>query len=143
MGEEHNGPGHGNIPTHTEEPGLSHARILELRLARVLVYGITTCAVILLISLIATLLRDGGKSVSFREFHPERSSTSMREVLDGVQAMEPRAWLMLGVLLVILTPVARVTFSLAAFAKERDRLYVFITLIVLTILAYSFFFGKV
>lgn len=100
-------------------------------------------AVILLISLIATLLRDGNARVSFREFHPESSPTSIREVLDGVQAMAPRAWLMLGVLLVVLTLRRAGHLFLAAFAKERDRLYVFITFIVLAILAYSFFFGKV
>jgi uncharacterized membrane protein len=40
-------------------------------------------------------------------------------------------------LLLILTPVARVAFSVAAFALERDWTYVAITLIVLAVLIYS------
>ena len=40
-------------------------------------------------------------------------------------------------MLLILTPVARVAFSVAAFALERDWTYVAITLIVLAILVYS------
>jgi uncharacterized membrane protein len=43
----------------------------------------------------------------------------------------------LGLLLLIATPVARVAFSLAAFAIQRDRLYVVVTLIVLGVLAFS------
>jgi Protein of unknown function (DUF1634) len=40
-------------------------------------------------------------------------------------------------LLLLATPVARVVFSIAAFALERDRMYVGITLVVLAILAYG------
>jgi uncharacterized membrane protein len=42
-----------------------------------------------------------------------------------------------GLLLLILTPVARVAFSLAGFALERDGTYVALTSIVLAILIYS------
>jgi len=37
----------------------------------------------------------------------------------------------------IATPVARVVFSVLAFALQRDRLYAIVTLIVLTVLIYS------
>jgi uncharacterized membrane protein len=43
----------------------------------------------------------------------------------------------LGLLLLIATPVARVAFSLFAFAMQRDRLYVVVTLAVLGVLAFS------
>jgi uncharacterized membrane protein len=42
-----------------------------------------------------------------------------------------------GLLILIATPVARVVFSLAAFALERDRMYVWFTLAVLAVLVYS------
>jgi uncharacterized membrane protein len=41
------------------------------------------------------------------------------------------------VLLLIATPVARVVFSALAFAFEKDKLYVCITLFVLAILLFS------
>jgi uncharacterized membrane protein len=44
-------------------------------------------------------------------------------------------------LLLVATPVARVIFSVAAFALQRDRTYVVITLIVLAVLGYSLFGG--
>jgi uncharacterized membrane protein len=43
----------------------------------------------------------------------------------------------LGVLLLIATPVARVAFSVYAFARQRDVLYVVVTVIVLALLLFS------
>ncbi len=42
-----------------------------------------------------------------------------------------------GLLILIMTPIARVAFSLVAFAFERDKTYVVLTAIVLGILIYS------
>jgi uncharacterized membrane protein len=53
-----------------------------------------------------------------------------------------RGIIQLGLLLLIATPIARVAFSVAAFAIQRDRLYVAITLIVLAILLYSMMSGQ-
>jgi uncharacterized membrane protein len=47
--------------------------------------------------------------------------------------------LQLGLLLLIATPIARVIFSVFAFALEGDRMYVAFTLVVLTVLLYSLF----
>jgi uncharacterized membrane protein len=52
-----------------------------------------------------------------------------------------RAIIQCGLLLLIATPVARVLFSIVAFALEKDRLYVVLTLIVFCILIYSLFGG--
>ena len=52
---------------------------------------------------------------------------------------DPRARTLLwaGLLILVATPVARVGFSLVAFAIQRDRAFVAITLIVLAVLVYS------
>jgi uncharacterized membrane protein len=47
----------------------------------------------------------------------------------------------LGVLLLIATPVARVAFSVYVFLRQRDRLYVVVTLVVLALLLFSLFGG--
>ena len=49
----------------------------------------------------------------------------------------PAGLIELGLSILIATPVARVAFSLAAFALERDRTYVWITLGVLLVLLFS------
>ena len=46
----------------------------------------------------------------------------------------------LGLFLLIATPVTRVGISIVVFLLERDRRYVVITLLVLTILLFSIFF---
>ncbi len=58
-------------------------------------------------------------------------------ILASAFALESRGIIQLGLLLLILTPIARVAFSVAAFAIERDRLYVSVTLIVLAVLLYN------
>jgi uncharacterized membrane protein len=58
-------------------------------------------------------------------------------MLHGIAAGRCRDLIQLGLVLLIATPVARVAFSVFAFAMERDYTYVFITVIVLAILVYS------
>lgn len=47
----------------------------------------------------------------------------------------------LGILLLILTPLVRIIFALVGYIKEKDYTYVVISLIVLGIMAVSFFMG--
>ena len=63
------------------------------------------------------------------------------DVLVQIRSGHGQAVIMLGLLMLIATPVARVAFSIAAFAIERDRLYVTITSIVLLLLLLSFAIG--
>jgi uncharacterized membrane protein len=68
----------------------------------------------------------------YGKFHPD---------VQGLGVLLMLAWpeklIEAGLLVLIATPVARVAFSLAAFAAERDRMYVCFTLAVLAILVYS------
>jgi uncharacterized membrane protein len=66
---------------------------------------------------------------------------SPRGILTDVWRFESRGIIQLGLLLLVLTPVARVAFSVVAFALQRDVVYVVVTLIVLSILLYSLFSG--
>lgn len=52
-----------------------------------------------------------------------------------------QAIVMIGLLLLIATPVARVALSVGIFSIERDRLYVVITVAVLLLLIASFLIG--
>jgi uncharacterized membrane protein len=52
-----------------------------------------------------------------------------------------RGIIQLGILLLIATPIARVVFSVLAFAVQRDYTYVIVTLIVLAVLLYSLLSG--
>ena len=52
-----------------------------------------------------------------------------------------RGLIQLGLLILIATPVARVTFSVFAFLYERDWTYVAVSLLVLGLLLWSLFSG--
>jgi uncharacterized membrane protein len=83
--------------------------------------------------------------------HPVRDRSTFQEGPDYLRSPvgivrhalrgEDRALIQLGLLLLIATPVARVLFSVFAFARERDFTYVLVTLVVLAILLYSLFSG--
>jgi uncharacterized membrane protein len=64
---------------------------------------------------------------------------SVSGIVRGAAALDARSWIQLGLLMLIATPVARVLFSIFAFAEQRDRTYVVITLIVAAVLLYSLF----
>jgi uncharacterized membrane protein len=64
------------------------------------------------------------------------------QVLSGVRDLQGRSIVMLGLLLLIATPVMRVAVSIFAFVYEHDRTYVVITAVVLALLLLSFVLGK-
>lgn len=54
---------------------------------------------------------------------------------------EGMAIIQLGILLLILTPLVRIIFALIGYLKEKDYIYVVISLIVLAIMTVSFLTG--
>lgn len=67
---------------------------------------------------------------------------TLGDVFYGLGHGDPLAILALGLIVLLLTPVARVIISIFAFASERDWLYVGITALVLLILLMSFLLGR-
>jgi uncharacterized membrane protein len=86
------------------------------------------------------LLRSGHERPAYGTFLGEPARLrSVTGIIRGALEFDPQSWIQLGLLLLIATPVARVVFSIGAFAAQRDRTYVVITLIVAAILCYSLF----
>src|ERR1700680_2031774 len=102
----------------------------------ILQIGVSTSAIVILIGLVLLALHPGGLSARSLQSFPQ----TLGEVWSGLLALQPQAVIVLGLLLLIATPVLRVAVSVVAFALEHDRRYVVITLIVLTILLFSIFF---
>jgi uncharacterized protein len=70
--------------------------------------------------------------------HPTFPDT-LQAVVAGLADGNPLAIVVLGLLILLATPVVRVAVSIAAFAIEEDRTYVIITTLVLAILLFSIF----
>jgi uncharacterized membrane protein len=68
-------------------------------------------------------------------------ANSIGAVLRGVRELHGQSVAMLGILLLIATPVVRVAISVGLFAVQRDRRYVLITGLVLALLLTSLVTG--
>jgi uncharacterized membrane protein len=100
--------------------------------------GVALAAGVTLIGAAVFLFQHGGETLDRRAFFGEPSGLrSIGGILSGAAAFRGREIIQLGLLLLILTPVARVAFAVFGFARERDRMYVVMTLIVLSLLLYS------
>jgi uncharacterized membrane protein len=97
--------------------------------------GVLLAAAVVLAGAVLYLVQQGSGEHDYARFHGEPAG--LREpgdVLAGALTLEGTAVIQLGILLLIATPVARVAFSAVAFAMQRDRLYVLVSLFVLCIL---------
>jgi uncharacterized membrane protein len=68
---------------------------------------------------------------------------TLNGVLEGLGAASGQAIVMLGLLVLIATPVLRVAVSIFAFVYQEDWLFMGITALVLLLLLFSFVLGKV
>lgn len=66
---------------------------------------------------------------------------TLRSLPKGIVTFDGIAWMTVGLLVLIATPVMRVAISALLFARMGDRIFVGITLFVLTMLIVSFFLG--
>jgi len=68
--------------------------------------------------------------------------TTLADTWTSVKEFRGQGLVVVGLLVLLLTPVIRVAASIIAFALQKDRPFVLITAIVLAILILSFVLGK-
>ncbi len=99
--------------------------------------GVLMAAILVLAGGIFYLIRYGPTPPDYRLFRGEpKELRSLPGILMDALALDSRGMIQLGLLLLIATPVARVIFSVVAFALQRDLTYVIVTSIVLALLLY-------
>lgn len=123
------------------KPGFSEERF-EQFLGNLLRGGVLLAAAVVLFGGIVYLIQNSGMVPNLRVFKGEPSDLRHpTEIVVNAMHLDGRDVIQLGLLLLIATPVARVFFSVIGFLRERDFVYVIVTLIVLTVLLFSLFFG--
>jgi uncharacterized membrane protein len=116
---------------------------LERMLGILLRTGVIAAATIVLIGGIIYLIRHGVEMPHYRIFLGEPEDfRRLPGIVKSAFSLRGRGIIQVGFLILIATPVARVVFSVLAFALQRDRIYVIITLVVLAVLAYSLMGGS-
>jgi uncharacterized membrane protein len=116
---------------------------VEQVIGRLLQIGVLLAAVVVFVGGSMLLAQYGAVPASFTRFRGEDPVLkSIGSIVHGVMTGDSRAIVQLGLVLLIATPVARVALTLVAFALQRDRVYVLVTAVVLTLLLYGLFWGR-
>ena len=115
---------------------------MEQIIGTLLISGVIAAALIVLVGGVLYLFRYGAAFPDYAVFRGEPAELrSLSGIVGGALSFQIRSVIQLGLLLLIATPVARVAFCLLAFALQRDRTYVIVTLIVFAVLMYSLIGG--
>ena len=116
---------------------------VEAWIGNLLRAGVTLSAAVVLFGACVYLVRHGHELPHYRVFvGTPKELRTVSGIWRNVLAFKGQGLIQLGLLILIATPVARVAFSVVAFAIERDRLYVVVTLLVLAVLTYSLMGGR-
>jgi uncharacterized membrane protein len=112
---------------------------LEKIIGQLLRFGVLLSSVVVLAGGIVYLIRHGQQLPAFGTFIGEPDK--MKEPIPMWKAIlhgEGRPLIAFGLLLLILTPIARIIFSVFGYLMEKDYLYVGITLFVLAVILWNF-----
>lgn len=108
---------------------------IELMIGKILRIGVFISSAVMIIGLVMFV------ATAHSGYSGTTYPHSFSNLVHGLVQFKPFAWMMTGLFLLILTPILRVISSIFAFAKEKDRLYVLITLGVFIILMIAVFIG--
>ena len=116
---------------------------VEELIGNLLQTGVIVASAVVLLGGAIYLTRHGFSAPQYHVFVGEPTDLrTLSGIVRDALTLQGRGIIQLGLLLLIATPVERVAFSVAAFAIQRDRLYVVVTLMVLAILLYSLTSGQ-
>jgi uncharacterized membrane protein len=114
---------------------------MEAEIGLMLRIGVSLSAVVVSLGGILYLHSQAGLP-DYRQFHATADHLrTVAGVFHGVGHFDAASLIQLGLLLLIATPVARVVLCVVGFARQRDRLYVGVSIFVLAILTYSLISG--
>jgi uncharacterized membrane protein len=100
--------------------------------------GVITAGLVVCAGALPYMVHYGKLSPHVHVFHGEPAKyRSVPAILADVYQRDSRGIIQFGLLLLIATPIARVVFSAFAFARQRDWLYLGVTLFVMAILIWS------
>lgn len=107
----------------------------------VLRLGVIISVAIVFIGGMVYIYRHGHSMADYSVFKGVPDFVHPAGIIEGIRAHRGRAVIQAGIVLLIATPILRVACSAVGFMLEKDRLYTFITLIVLLIIFASILSG--
>ncbi len=115
---------------------------IELAIGNLLRVGVLLAAALVLAGGVLLLRHPAAPAPDLTHFRAPATSllnplSSISGVFRQLASFSAASIIELGLLVLIATPIVRVLFAVVGFARERDRLYVWISIAVLTILLLS------
>lgn len=111
---------------------------IQVILGTLLRTGVIASMTIVFIGAVIYLSVYAGQKVDYHHFSPSKTPySSILAIFHGMSALDSKAIIQFGTLLLIFTPVTRIVFSIFSFLIERDYLYVLIGLFVLCVILIS------
>ncbi len=115
---------------------------MEQSIAGMLRFGVSLSAVLVFLGGVLYLRHPWLKAPAYKRFVAENESLhALGPVFQGALHLDAKSVVTLGILVLIATPIVRVAFCVAGFARQNDRLYLLISTSVLAILMYSLMQG--
>lgn len=116
---------------------------LQSIIGNVLRYGVLLALVTSLIGGVVLFITQPDKKIDFSTFSEKDENIFIvfQRLFEGLQHADGESIIFLGIILLFLTPAIRLILSLFSFFLEKDWLYIFITLIVISIIVFSVSFG--
>jgi uncharacterized membrane protein len=112
---------------------------LDQSVAVVLRIGVTLSAAVVIVGAILMRHQLFSPVPDYTHFHPGNPELrSIARIIRGALRFTPNSMVQLGLLLLIVTPVARVVLCVVGFARQRDLLYIAVSTLVLLVLILSF-----
>jgi uncharacterized membrane protein len=106
---------------------------VERTVSRVLIVGIALSVTLMAAGLVLGIV--GGEPIP-------QGVVGFAQLPHALVALDPAAYLSLGLVVLIATPFVRVGGSVVAFALEHDRRYVLITAVVFAVMCLSVLIGR-
>ena len=110
------------------------SRPMELWISRVLLGGVVLSATIIFAGLVLYLVNGTGGESLKGLVDQQKMAADFGSIIRGVGRADGKSLIQLGLFVLILTPISRVAMSVFFFLRERDRVFVAITAVVLCIL---------
>ncbi|WP_233261669.1 DUF1634 domain-containing protein [Vitiosangium sp. GDMCC 1.1324] len=119
----------------------------ELLISNVLRLGVTLCLALVTVGIALTFLHHPDYFFSGQALQgltaPDHGPHVLSDVFGGAVDARGQAFVMVGLLVLMATPVLRVALSLLVFGRQRDLTFVTVTFVVLSLLLVSFVWGGV
>jgi uncharacterized membrane protein len=124
------------IETQVSVHDVAAERKMGILIGRTLRIGVLTSAAFIIFGLLLYFITDDGPQTVdevLAKGH-EITQISLSTIIDGVEDASPEAFIQVGILVLILTPIVRVAMTLGLFARQRDWTFVALAGFVLVVL---------